>query len=229
MPVIGITASTLREAQPYAASLEKRGATVRLLLPGHGASPGQVLREIDALMLSGGADIHPGRYGEEPGPTVEANRERDEMELPLLEAALRQDMPVLGICRGMQALNVALGGKLIQDLADHRVVREDGLWVSAYHRIFVAPGSKLAAILGVGGFVRVNSRHHQGVKEAQKAPSLLASAYSLDDGLIEALESPAHSWVVAVQCHPERDEELPPHWGHLFDALVERASRSQEG
>ena len=66
------------------------------------------------------------------------------------------------------------------------------------------------------------------MKEAQKAPSLLASAYSLDDGLIEALESPAHSWVLAVQCHPEREEELPPHWGHLFDAIVERASRSQE-
>ncbi|MSQ40189.1 MAG: gamma-glutamyl-gamma-aminobutyrate hydrolase family protein [Dehalococcoidia bacterium] len=231
MPVIGITASTLREAQPYAASLERRGATVRLLLPGQGASPGQVIREIDALMLSGGADIHPGRYqrAADAGAALEIEVDRDEMELPLLEAALRQDMPVLGICRGMQVLNVALGGKLIQDLPDHREVRENEQWVSAYHRIFVTPGSKLAAILGVGGFVRVNSRHHQGVKEAQKAASLLASAYSLDDGLIEALESPAHSWVLAVQCHPEREGELPPHWGHLFDGLVERASRSQEG
>ena len=72
--------------------------------------------------------------------------------------------------------------------------------------------------------MRVNSRHHQGVREAQKAPSLLASAYAVDDGMIEALESPAHSWVVAVQCHPEREEEVPASWGLLFDGLVERAA-----
>ena len=224
MPTIGVTTSSWQWARPYRAPVEKRGATVRLLLPKDQASVYQKLEGLDALLLTGGADVDPHRYGEEPGPTVKPNAERDEMELPLLREALERDIPILGICRGMQLLNVALGGKLIQDLPDHRAVRQNGRRVSGSHRIFVSPGAKLATILGMGGFMRVNSRHHQGLREAQKAPSLLASAYAVDDGLIEALESPAHSWVVAVQCHPEREEEVPANWGLLFDALVERAA-----
>jgi len=76
--------------------------------------------------------------------------------------------------------------------------------------------------VGIGGFVRVNSIHHQGVREPQKAPILLASAYSLEDSIIEGLESPVHHWVVGVQCHPEREAEMPPNWGFLFDGLIEQ-------
>ena len=126
----------------------------------------------------------------------------------------------MGICRGMQLLNVVFGGRLIQHLPGHRT--EDDSGKSAYHRIYISPGSKLAATLGSGGFVQVNSRHHQGVSEPQKAPSLMASAYSLEDGLIEALESPAHDWVIGVQWHNENEEELPKTFGNLFLALAER-------
>ena len=132
-------------------------------------------------------------------------------------------MPVLGICRGVQALNVSLGGTLTDDLSGHDSLEEGGGKKSSYHRVYIAPGSKLAAIVGSGGFVRVNSRHRQGIREAQKAPALLASAYSVEDGVIEALESPDHDWVIGVQFHPERRMEVPPQFDKLFQGLVERA------
>ena len=91
------------------------------------------------------------------------------------------------------------------------------------HPIYLSPGSKLAAMLGTGGFFRVNSLHHQGLREAQKSPRLLASAYSLEDVVIEGLESPKHSWVVGVQFRPERQDEVPTVFKNLFRAFVERA------
>ena len=101
--------------------------------------------------------------------------------------------------------------------------RADDGFEPRYHHIYISPGSKLAAVVGSGGIVRVNSYHHQAVREAHKSPRLLASAYSLEDGLVEALESPVHRWVIAVQFHPERRMELPPHFDRLFQSLVERA------
>ena len=142
-----------------------------------------------------------------------------------LEAAVERDMPVLGVGAGMIALNAAFGGAAPTAVAGHDVESEGGESVSAYHRIYIAPGSKLAAIVGSGGFVRVNSRHSAGLREAQKSPRLLASAYGLDDGVVEALESPEHDWVIAVQFNPERRMELPPHFDRLFQGLVERAAR----
>ena len=91
------------------------------------------------------------------------------------------------------------------------------------HHIFISPGGKLAAVVGSGGFVRVNSRHSRGLREAQKGKRLLASAYSLEDGVIEALESPAHRLVIGVQFSPERFNELPPHFMRLFQSLADRA------
>ena len=147
------------------------------------------------------------------------------MELSITRAALDDDLPIYGVCRGMQLLNVAMGGGLVQHLDGHSgTYLGDDEWEASYHHIYISPGSKLAAVVGSGGFVRVNSLHHQGVREAQKSPHLLASAYSLDDGLIEALESPRHRWVIAVQFHPERRMEVPPHFDRLFQSLVERAA-----
>ena len=140
-------------------------------------------------------------------------------------AAVERCMPVLGVGPGMIALNAAFGGGAPTEIAGHGVEIEDGEPVSAYHRIYIAPGSKLAAIVGSGGFVRVNSRHGVGLREAQKSPRLLASAYGLDDGVVEALESPEHDWVIAVQFNPERRMEVPPHFDRLFQGLVERAAR----
>ena len=225
MPVIGVTASTEKEARPYLEALSPWDAEPLLLLPGSVTTVEETLDRMDGLLVTGGADIDPARYGASPDPAagLELNPGRDELELPLLQGAMARDLPVLGICRGMQALNVVAGGSLIQDLPGHRVEGKRGEEASEYHHIWISPGSKLAATVGSGGKVRVNSTHHQGLREAQKSPNLLASAYSLEDGLIEALESPYHRWVVAVQCHPELRRQLPRHFQRLFERLVEEA------
>ena len=227
-PIV-VAATNERAARRYRDSLERRGARVRLALPKKvRTSRGPIdapLDEATGLMLTGGEDVDPELYGEtaDPSAGLETNRRRDDMELALLRHFLDRDLPVLAICRGMQLLNVALGGKLIQDLPNHRTQHSNGQWESAYHLVYLAPGTKLAAILGSGGFMRLNSIHHQGLREAQKSASLLASAYSLGDGLIEGVESPAHDWVIGVQCHLELEEEVPKSFGRLFQAFVERA------
>ena len=202
---------------------------MRLLLPGAWDDDPQALDGVDGLMLTGGSDIDPSCYGQEADPHagVESRPERDRMELALLGEALARDMPVLGICRGMQVLNVGFGGSLIQDLPNHRAPAPgaDG-HPALRHSVYVSPGSKLGAIVGAGGFYKTNSLHHQGLKEPQRAPALLASSYSMDDGVIEGLESPAHSWVIGVQCHPEREEEVAKGFLRLFDGLLDRAARA---
>ena len=135
-------------------------------------------------------------------------------------------MPVLAICRGMQLLNVAFGGRLTQDLAGHRNDDPDG--DPATHQIYVAPGAKSAAIIGSAGFFRVNSYHHQGLTEAQRAPRLMSTAYNVDDGLVEGIESPEHSWVIGLQCHPERLDEVPRLFVNIFGGLHDRAERFTE-
>ena len=221
MPLIAVTASSEKHAQAYAESIKSRGADVRLLTPGAGLTPAQALDGVGGILLSGGPDVHPQRYGQQVDPAahVKPDQSRDEMEFALVPLALSQDMPVLGICRGMQVLNVTFGGSLIQDIPDHQ---------AAVHSVFVSPGSKLGAIIGAGGYFRTNSRHHQGLRDAHRARDLLASAYMPDDGIIEALESPAHSWVVGVQCHPEREDEVPRGFLNLFDGLVQWAERFAE-
>jgi putative glutamine amidotransferase len=178
-----------------------------------------------ALLLTGGPDIDPSFYGESvrPDAGVEIHRDLDDLEFRFLDYALERDMPVLAICRGMQLLNVAFGGKLIQDLPDHRAEQKDGRWVPKSHLIYLAPGAKAAAVIGSAGFFKVNSLHHQGLKEAQRAPRLMATAFSVDDGLVEGLESPEHSWVIGMQCHPERQDEVPRSFANLFKGLQERS------
>ncbi len=223
--VIGLTSSTCEHAQPYADLIERSGGHPRVVLSDDRTPPDETISRLGGMLICGGADVHPRRYGREPEADVELvlDEGRDGMELSLLAKALESDVPTLCIGRGMQVLNVALGGALIQDIPGHSANLEGDECVSAYHRIYISPGSKLAAIVGSGGFVRVNSRHHQGLREAQKSRLLLASAYSLDDGVIEALESPDHRWVVGVQFHPQRRGEMPPHFDRLFQSLVDRA------
>lgn len=230
-PIIAVTHSNPDRARPYMEAVRRQGGAPWLVLAGPGVEAEEVLARADGLLLGGGPDLGPHWYGvQRHTATRDTDHERDALELELARLALERGVPVLGICRGFQVLNVAAGGRLDQDLPEgHRWEYCDGRMVSRYHRIFIAPGSRLAATVGSGGFVRVNSRHHQGVREAHKAPGLMASAYALEDGVIEGLESPEHPWALAVQFHPERVNEVPPHFQALFRALVERARDAGEG
>ncbi len=183
---------------------------------------------VGGLMLPGGPDVDPVLYDASPEPSADLGvcRPLDDLELRLLNHALGQDMPVLAICRGMQLLNVALGGQLIQDLPGHRARESNSHRESETHLIYLSPGSKAAAIIGMAGFFRVNSRHHQGLREAQRSPRLMTTAYGVEDGLIEGLESPEHSWVIGLQCQPERQDEVPRLFANLFTAFGERSERS---
>ena len=223
MPLIGISSPNEQEAERYCEAISSRGYDHIVI----GPAGGKTLPEhLHGVILTGGLDIGPNIYGEDTDPEadVRISSERDEWEIPILKQALANNMPILGICRGMQLLNVVFGGKLIQDLSGHRNIEypDDK---SVFHQIYLSPGTKLAAIMGSGGFIRVNSQHHQGLGEAQKAPSLLASAYSLDDGIIEAIESPNHDCLIGVQSHNEIDDELYKTFGNIFQAFLERSDR----
>jgi putative glutamine amidotransferase len=232
MAVIALTSVELRNALPYLQATQPLGLDVRLLMPeDSGSVPTETLMEgVGGLLLSGGPDVDPEFYGATPDPNagLYMSKPLDDLEFRLLEHALQRDMPVLAICRGMQVLNVAFGGQLIQDLPGHRAVREGDRWVSESHQIYLAPGAKAAPIIGSAGFFRVNSRHHQGVREPQKSPRLMATAYSVEDGYIEGLESPEHSWVIGLQCHPERQDEVPASFANLFKAFKDRAESHAE-
>ena len=227
MAVVAITSSGLKNARRYVEVMESAGADVRVLIPDYysEATTEELMRDVGGLLICGGPDVDPTLYGEEPDPDagLVLNKALDDMELRILQYALDLDMPVLAICRGMQLMNVAFGGKLIQDLPNHRSEKIKDKWVPASHNIYIAPGAKTAPVIGMAGFFKVNSLHHQGLKEAQRAPRLMTTAYEVEDGLIEGLESPEHSWVIGLQCHPERQDEVPKMFNNLFLGLHERA------
>jgi putative glutamine amidotransferase len=187
----------------------------------------RALDGVDGLLLSGGEDLDPAWYGAERSPFCHPpNRERDLFELALFAAARQREMPILGICRGIQLVNVGLGGSLYQDLGtdmpglDHNVA---GPRSARSHDVRLAPGSRAAAALGAER-IGVNSFHHQAIRHL--APALIASGWT-EDGLIEAAEAPADApWLLAVQWHPEEmhAEHAAPERG-LFRALVEEAGR----
>ena len=227
MAVIAITSIDAENARRYVEVMESIGSQVRLLVPethGHLAAE-EVMDGVSGLMLTGGPDVDPELYFQEPDSNagLDICRSLDDFELRVLDRALELDMPVLAICRGMQLLNVAFGGRLIQDLPNHRSEMVNGQRESADHQIYVAPGAKAAAVIGMAGIFKVNSHHHQGLTEAQRAPRLMTTAYGVEDGLVEGLESPQHSWVIGLQCHPERQQEVPKLFSNLFSGLHERA------
>jgi putative glutamine amidotransferase len=161
----------------------------------------------DALLLPGGVDVDPRRYGASPGPRTQAPvPERDEFELALIASALARDLPVLAICRGHQLLNVAFGGSLPQHIENgcHEAQGIGGKLESQRHMVSIVPASRLGDLFPEAR-LEVNSRHHQAVTPEILASGLRAMA-STDDGLVEAIESTDHGWVVGVQWHPERLE-----------------------
>ena len=225
MPAIAVVTSTEKEASRYVDAMVKRGVAELVLLPSPLSKISEIVATLDGLLFTDGPDLDPAVYGEERSDNVDpdASNTIDEWQIALLSSALSLDMPVLGICRGMQLINVCFGGKLIQNVEGHRLVGGAQNEETIYHQVYIAPGSKVAAILGSGGFVRVNSIHRQGFREAQKASRLIASVYSLSDGIIEAVESPYHDCVIGVQWRNEIEEQLPKSFGKLFGALIERS------
>jgi putative glutamine amidotransferase len=184
-----------------------------VLLPPDGTDPG-VVRDLDGLVLAGGADPGPELYGATPGPLTETRPMRDAAEMVLTRAALDADLPVLGVCRGMQLLVVAVGGRLHQHLPDvlgHEKHRP-APGVYGYLRARLAEGSRIAALLGED--VEINCYHHQGVAHA----GTLTVTGRTDDGLPEAVEDPARRFVLGVQWHPEISRDI-----RLFGALVQAA------
>ncbi len=227
-PTIALTASdTGAGPRPFLDAIQRAGADPWPILARYALTPDEIISRAGALILPDGPPVNPARYGQPADPDAQYDAPRDQMEITLTRAALDADLPIYGICRGMHILNIALGGALTPDIQDHApTTTDDPDTKPAYHRIYISPGSKLAAVVGSGGFVRVNSLHRLGMREAQKSPHLLASAYSLDDGVIEAVESPNHKWVIAVQFAPHRRMEIPPHFDRLLQSLAERAAET---
>jgi putative glutamine amidotransferase len=231
-PVVGITRCS--RVDDYVESVKRAGGEPVVLESTD--DPAQSLDRIDGLLLSGGLDVDPALYGESPHPTTEVDAERDRFEIPLSREAVARDMPVFAICRGVQVLNVAAGGSLVQDIPSLKwAVHEPPLQHSIdvpkdqiAHPVRVTPGTRLAASLGPAKPLEtcaVNSRHHQAV--GRVAPSFVVSAVSAD-GIVEAIERPASTFCVGVQWHPEnfwRTGEFAGLFAEFVAAAKKRTSR----
>ncbi|GAA1935768.1 gamma-glutamyl-gamma-aminobutyrate hydrolase family protein [Nocardioides marmoribigeumensis] len=194
-----------------------------VVVHGPAADPTEGLQErlarFDGVLIPGGADLGPGRYGQQPHPgTVAVVDFQDELDLAAARAAVAADLPTLAICRGMQVLNVALGGTLLQHVEETTVRHRD-----AQHDVAVVRGSRLHAIVG-GDRVPVSSYHHQAIDVL--APDLVVTA-TADDGLVEAVEHRTAD-VLAVQWHPEDLHAISVSDAALFADLVERAQKRSQ-
>ena len=210
----------------YVRAVEEAGGLPLVLAPGRPEHAPEFLDRVDALVLTGGADLDPALYGEEAHPTVtRVFPERDAFEIGLVREAIARDMPTLAICRGHQLLNVATGGTLVQDIpsqveaaTDHDPDAER--W-ECCHDVDVLPGTRLRAILGRER-VPVNSFHHQAVKGLGRG--LVLSAQASEDGVVEGMEMPDRRFVIGVQWHPESFWDRTPGFQPLFESLL-RAAR----
>ncbi len=232
LPLIGLTtygrSADNRYTLPveYLDAVRRAGGVPVLLAPGepHWAT---VLDVLDALILTGGGDIDPGRYGGRHLQTsYGVDQERDTLELALARHVIASGMPTLGICRGAQILNVVQGGTLIEHIPDeigetvlHRAPPREPI----PHSVRLKPQSRLAQILGRDE-INVTSWHHQAPRNVAAGFEVVAHA---PDGTIEAIEMPDHPWLVAVQWHPELTAASDPLQQRLFDAVVE-ATRATE-
>ena len=211
-------------SRAYVDAIQLAGALCVMIPPDtrNAPDPDAVLDGLDGLILAGGADIDPASYGAEPHRcTTGTSPERDAAEIPLARRALERDVPLLGICRGMQLMNVAQGGTIVQHLpddvghGDHR--RQLGSFDDADHDVRLAPGSLAARVCG-GLLHPTKSHHHQAVDRLGEG--LVASGWSVLDDLVEAVEAPGAGWALGVQWHPEVD----PRSG-VVAALVDEAAR----
>jgi putative glutamine amidotransferase len=208
----------------YVDAVRRGGGNATLILPGDDRTPAELLPRFDGLLLVGGGDVEPGAYGQEPTETIYGvEPDRDAFELALLAEADRRSFPTLCICRGMQVMNVAFGGTLIQHLPADDRFGPHGTPSGAdalFHDVELTPGSRIAEAAGASA-VACSSHHHQGVDRL--GDGLVATGTS-PDGLIEAIEREGR-WIVGAQWHPEDSAEADPAQQGLFDALVREASR----
>ncbi len=239
-PLIGITANTLVEGvketgrrgdienavpQAYIDAVEEAGG-VPILIPlvSQKTTVQKILAVLDGLLLTGGGDIDPGLFGQEPHPALKVvDVGKDRLENLLLAEALKKDYPILGICRGMQIMNVVAGGTLLQDIPSSGPSRIQHLQRATApgpsHTITIQKGSLLEKALG-RLTLRVNSYHHQAVENL--APGFQATA-TAPDGIVEAIESERHTFAMGVQFHPEMMFRDFPVFHALFRALVRKA------
>jgi putative glutamine amidotransferase len=224
-PIIGIPAALEQASfgswqQPaaltpfaYVEAIQRAGGIVLIIPPDPAVveDPSPILDRIDALVLAGGSDIDPASYGAARDPSTDhITPARDALELALTRGALARELPVLGICRGLQLINVARGGTLIQHLPDvagvkpqHR--RNAGTFVGNEHEVALVPGSLAAAVAGETVHSTL-SHHHQAVGELGAGLVVTGTA---DDGVIEAIEDPRLGYCLGVQWHPEADGDSP--------------------
>ena len=209
-PVIAITAGSEDDGRFYCDLISRCGGVPLLITP-------DSIERHDQLGLVGGLLLGNAPADRDNGASLVLS---DTMAR-LLPTVFEFDLPIVAVGDGMHSLNVAMGGKGPVPVSGHEG-DGDG---SARHHIYVAPGSKLASIVGAGGFVRVNSLHRKGIRDAQRSPKLMTAAYAVEDGTIEAVESPDYSLVIGVQFRPDRPREVPPNFDNLFHLLIERAGR----
>lgn len=235
LPRIGVTATTeiirdtprVRVNAAYTDALRQVGLLPLVIPPLPGGDARAVLESLDGLLITGGEDVAPDRYGAPAHPTVEAHDGRDESEIALILEARRRHLPTLAICRGIQVVNVALGGTLIQDIPsqcpnalDHDPGGERNVRV---HEVQVDSSSRLAAALG-GDCLTTNSFHHQAL--ARVADGIRVTART-SDGIVEGAESPsADWWMLAVQWHPEELLDTREPWDRNLFAAFARAVSS---
>lgn len=217
-----------RKMEDYLESVRRAGGEPVEVAVG-GEEPEQILSRVDGLVLTGGGDVDPQLYGEAPHETFQAAESgRDQFEIALARAAVARRIPVLAICRGMQVLNVAMGGTLFQDIPSqvtgalqHAVPQPRA---GAAHEVWVTTGSTLSELLKDhmedGETCHVNSRHHQSVKDVAKGFEVTATS---PDGVIEAMEKPGGAFCVAVQWHPENFWRTGE-FRELFEGLVQAAN-----
>lgn len=237
-PIIGLTCHAYNTPSPRSAVgqpyidgvVAAGGAPICIPLGLDATSLNAVYDTLDGILLPGGDDVAPDRYGQERHPKlgpVDANR--DDLELALADWALRDDVPLLGICRGIQVLAVAAGGSLYQDISAQLAISDAhagrGMARDALtHEIDISPASKLAEAVGVAE-TDVNSFHHQAVRDVPAGFIVSARA---KDGIVEGIESPDHRFIVGVQCHPEGIwQTTGPRFAGLFRAFVAAAARAR--
>ena len=230
-PVIGVPCAAFQQpeglvrvgqSRAYLDALNRAGAAPLLIPPQAGEGRLRRLYDLlDGLLLPGGPDVDPVHYDQPPHETARIVPERDEIELALARRAMADGKPLLAICRGIQVLNVALGGSLYQDIADQLPQADKHDWYPGYardllaHSVTVTAPSRLAEIVGAGE-LPVNSRHHQALAEVAGELVVVARA---PDGVIEAVEGRNHPFALGVQWHPELLADARAQ--ALFDALVQ--------